>query len=303
MVDKVLPALKGMNVKQNVPLSELTSFHIGGPAALVLRPRNAEEISRAIQVCSQFSLPYCVLGNGSNILAPDKGYRGLVIRLDTPVTAPVFFDTRVTCAAGASLSVLARESVAHGLMGMETLSGIPGTVGGGCAMNAGAYGSEIRHIVKSVRVLHQGRVEEVTAKRSDFGNRTSRFTAPDTIVLAATFELTPDDGGAKERMLACARERKAKQPLSFPSAGSVFKRPKGRFAGSLIESCGLKGVSVGDAEVSMLHAGFIINRGQATEKDVLSLIALIQQRVYDETGVQLEREVKLLSEVSCPCTC
>ncbi len=303
MVDKVMSALKGMNVKQNVPLSELTSFHIGGPAALVLRPRNAEEIGRAIQACSQFSLPYCVLGNGSNILAPDKGYRGLVIRIDTPVTAPVFIDTRVTCAAGASLSVLARDSVAHGLMGMENLAGIPGTVGGGCAMNAGAYGSEIRHIVKSVRVLRQGRVEDISPKRGDFGNRTSRFAAPDTIVLSATFELLPDDGGAKERMLACARERKEKQPLSFPSAGSVFKRPKGRFAGSLIESCGLKGASVGDAEVSMLHAGFIINRGQATERDVLSLISLIQQRVFDETGVQLEREVKLLSEVSCPCIC
>lgn len=303
MPDKVLRALKGMNVKTQVPLAELTSFHIGGPAALVLRPKNADEITRAIQACSQFSLPYCVLGNGTNILAPDKGYKGLIIRIDTPVTAPLFVDTTVACHAGTPLSVLAREAVAYGLMGLESLSGIPGTVGGACAMNAGAYGAEIRHVVKSVRVIQNGHVLDITPKRGDFGNRTSRFAAPGAIVLAATFQLSPDDGEAKARMLDCTRQRKAKQPLSYPSAGSVFKRPKGRFAGSLIESCGLKGMSVGGAEVSQLHAGFIINRGGATEKDVLSLIALIQQRMLDATGVQLEREVRLLSEVSSPCIC
>ena len=291
-----------MAVARDVPLSEMTSFRIGGPARLVLRPKNAEEIRCAIQACSQYFLPYCVLGNGTNILAPDGGYPGLVIRMDTPVTAPVFIDTAVTCAAGTSLSVLTRDSVAYGLMGIESLSGIPGTVGGACAMNAGAYGAEIRQVVKSVRVLRNGRIEEITPQRGDFGNRNSRFAAPETIVLAATFQLSPDDGGAKERMLSFGRERKQKQPLSFPSAGSVFKRPKGRFAGALIESCGLKGAAVGDAEVSALHAGFIINRGHATERDVLQLIALIQRRVHEETGVQLEREVKLLSEVSCPCT-
>ncbi|MDO4573003.1 MAG: UDP-N-acetylmuramate dehydrogenase [Clostridia bacterium] len=303
MPDRVLHALKGMNIRRDMPLSELTSFRIGGPAALVLRPKNAEEISRAIQACSQYSLPYCVLGNGTNILAPDAGYRGLVIRLDTPLTTPLFIDSRVTCPAATSLSVLAREAVAYGLMGLESLSGIPGTVGGACAMNAGAYGAEIRHVLKSVRILQNGRVLDVTVKRGDFGNRTSRFAAPEAIVLAATFQLSPDDGGARERMLDYTRQRKAKQPLSFPSAGSVFKRPKGRFAGALIESCGLKGVSVGGAQVSPLHAGFIVNNGRATERDVLALIRLIQQRVLEETGVQLEREVRLLSEVSVPCTC
>lgn len=303
MPDKVLRALKGMNVKTNVPLSELTSFRIGGPAALVLRPKNADEIARAIQACSQFSLPYCVLGNGTNILAPDAGYKGLILRIDTPVTAPLFVDGTVACHAGTPLSVLAREAVAYGLMGLETLSGIPGTVGGACAMNAGAYGAEIRHVVGNVRVLQNGRVLDIKPVRDDFGNRTSRFAAPESIVLYATFQLAPDDGTARERMLDCTRQRKAKQPLSFPSAGSVFKRPKGRFAGALVESCGLKGASVGDAEVSQLHAGFIINRGHATEKDVLELIRLIQTRVFDATGVMLEREVKLLSEVSCPCTC
>ncbi len=297
MPDRVYRALKGMNVKRDVPLSALTSFRIGGPAALVLRPRNADEISRAIQACSQFNCPYRVLGNGTNVLAPDIGFAGLVIRMDTPPTPPLFFDTRVTCPAGAALSVVARESVANGLMGMESLSGIPGTVGGAVAMNAGAYGAEIRHIIQSVRFLENGHVQDVDAKRSDFGNRTSSFVAPNRIVLSATFRLEPDDGGAKARMLECAQARKEKQPLSFPSAGSVFKRPKGRFAGALIESCGLKGATVGGAQVSPLHAGFIVNLGNATEHDVTELIALVQARVLNETGVLLEREVKLLSEV------
>ena len=298
MFDRICRTLKNMDVKRDVPLSALTSFRIGGPAALVLRPRSPEEIRLAIQACSQFGSPYCVLGNGTNVLAPDAGYRGMVIRLDTPLTSPVFLGTNVTCPAGVSLAVLARESVNNGLMGLEGLSGIPGTVGGAIAMNAGAYGAEIKHVVKSVRVLEEnGHVVDYNAKRTDFGNRTSAFCAPGRIVLVATFSLSPDDGGARERMDECTRARKARQPLAFPSAGSVFKRPKGRFAGALVEGCGLKGVSVGGAQVSPLHAGFIVNTGEATEQDVLALIRLIQQRVYEQTGVMLERELKLLSEV------
>jgi UDP-N-acetylmuramate dehydrogenase len=264
---------------------------------MVMRPRNAEDIRKTIQACSQFVTPYCILGNGSNVLAPDAGYPGVIIRIDTPLTTPLFVDTTVTCPAGTALSVLARESVNMRLMGLETLSGIPGTVGGAVAMNAGAYGAEIRHIIKSVRILKNGRVLDVETKKSDFGNRTSKYSAPDVVVLAATFQLEHDDGGARERMLETTRQRKEKQPLSLPSAGSVFKRPNGRFAGALIEGAGLKGFSVGGAQVSPLHAGFIVNNGNATERDVLELISIIQQRVFDESGVQLEREVKLLSEL------
>ncbi len=296
-LNRVFLALKGLDIKYNVPLSTLTSFRIGGPAAMVMRPRNAEDIRRTIQACSQFVVPYCVLGNGTNVIAPDAGYPGVIIRIDTPLTTPLFVDTTVTCPAGTALSVLARESVNMHLMGLETLSGIPGTVGGAVAMNAGAYGAEIRHIIKSLRILKNGHVLDVQAKKTDFGNRTSKFAAPDVIVLSATFQLENDDGGAKERMLESTRQRKEKQPLTFPSAGSVFKRPKGRFAGSLIESCGLKGFSIGGAQVSPLHAGFIVNTGNATERDVLELISIIQQRVFDETGVRLEREVKLLREL------
>ena len=295
--DRICKALKDADIKRNVPLSSLTSFRIGGPAALVMRPRSAEEIRRAVQACAQFNLPYCVLGNGTNVLAPDAGYNGMILRMDTPLTAPVFLDTVVTCPAGTSLSVLAHASVSYGLMGLESLSGIPGTVGGAVAMNAGAYGAEIRHVIKTVRILQGGHVLDVDAKRTDFGNRTSRFSAPESIVLNAAFQLSPDDGTARERMLECSRARKEKQPLSLPSAGSVFKRPKGRFAGALIEQCGLRGISIGGAQVSPLHAGFIVNTGGATERDVLSLVELIQRRVLEETGVLLERELKLLKEV------
>ena len=297
-LNRVFLALKGLDVKCNVPLSTLTSFRIGGPAAMVMRPRNAEDIRKTIQACSQFVTPYCILGNGTNVLAPDAGYPGVIIRIDTPLTTPLFVDTTVTCPAGTALTVLARESVNMHLMGLESLSGIPGTVGGAVAMNAGAYGAEIRHIIKSVRILKGGRVLDVETKKSDFGNRTSKFTAPDVIVLSATFQLEHDDGGAKERMMETTRQRKEKQPLSLPSAGSVFKRPNGRFAGALIESAGLKGFSVGGAQVSPMHAGFIVNNGNATERDVLELISIIQQRVYEDSGVQLEREVKLLGELS-----
>jgi UDP-N-acetylmuramate dehydrogenase len=297
-LNRVFLALKGLDVKCNVPLSTLTSFRIGGPAAMVLRPRNAEDIRKTIQACSQFVTPYCILGNGTNVLAPDAGYPGVIIRIDTPLTTPLFVDTTVTCPAGTALSVLARESVNMRLMGLESLSGIPGTVGGAVAMNAGAYGAEIRHIIKSVRILKNGRVLDVETKKTDFGNRTSKYAAPEVVVLSATFQLEHDDGGAKERMMETTRQRKEKQPLTLPSAGSVFKRPNGRFAGALIEGAGLKGFSVGGAQVSPMHAGFIVNNGKATERDVLELIAIIQQRVYEESGVQLEREVKLFSELS-----
>ncbi len=298
MFDRICKTLEDLDIKRDMPLSELTSFRIGGPAALVLRPRCAEDIRRAIQASSQFNCPYCVLGNGTNVLAPDAGYQGMIIRIDTPLTSPVFIGTTVTCPAGTSLAVLARESVHIGLMGLEQLSGIPGTIGGAIAMNAGAYGAEIRHVIKRVRVLKDnGRVEDIETKRADFGNRTSRFAAPANIVLTATFQLEADDGGARERMNECTRARKEKQPLSLPSAGSVFKRPSGRFAGALIEECGLKGATVGGAQVSPKHAGFIVNNGRATERDVLTLVELVRERVFQQTGVLLEREMKLLSEV------
>lgn len=293
----VASALKNVGVEQNVPLSMLTSFHIGGNAALVVRPGNEEALLVALSSIRAAGCPYHVLGNGTNVLAPDEGFAGAIVRIDREWAAPRFSGARVTADAGMRLSRLVDAALDAGRMGLESLCGIPGTIGGAVAMNAGAYGTLISDHIKSVRFLTGGRVYEEKARPSDFGQRRSRFAAPDVVVLSASFDLPRDDGTARKRLDECTAMRCDKQPLAFPSAGSVFKRPDGHYAGGLIERCRLKGVRVGDAEVSCQHAGFIINRGAATERDVLELIALIQQRVFDETGVRLERELKRLCEV------
>lgn len=297
IVSRVYDALKKEDVRRNVPLSELTSFRIGGNAALVYRPASDEALIHALSVVSKYDCPCHVLGNGTNVLAPDAGYEGLILRIDSPRAPVTIEDGVVTADAGEHLSALVQKTLDHKLMGLEPLCGIPGTVGGAIAMNAGAYGTDISEYLKRIRVLMAGKIVEIDVRPSDFGLRRSRFTAPNAIVLSATFVLPPDDGTANAHMQDCTARRNAKQPLSYPSAGSVFKRPAGYFAGGLIEQCSLKGASVGGAEVSMQHAGFIINTGNATEKDVLELIALIQARVRTETGVQLERELKRLCEV------
>lgn len=296
-ISRVASALKNEGVEQNVPLSMLTSFHIGGNAALVVRPGSEEALLFALSAMCAEGCLYHVLGNGTNVLAPDEGFAGAIVRVDREWAAPRFWGTLVTADAGMRLSRLVDAVLDAGLMGLESLCGIPGTVGGAVAMNAGAYGALISDYIKSVRILCGGRVYEEKTKPSDFGQRRSRFAAPDVVVLAATFKLPRDDGTARKRLDECTAMRCEKQPLAYPSAGSVFKRPEGHYAGGLIERCRLKGVRVGDAEVSCQHAGFIINRGAATEHDVLELIALVQKRVFDETGVRLERELKRLCEV------
>lgn len=288
-------AARGLHgVRASVPLQELTSFRIGGPAAAVALVPDGAALQRALLFCREAGVPFVVLGNGTNVLAPDEGFPGLVLRLSGG--APDFDGRRVTCSAGVSLAALAKESVSRGLSGLEALSGIPGTVGGACAMNAGAYGAQLSDVLARVRVLRGDQVETVPVAPGDMGYRRSPFSAPGCIVLSAELQLGAD-AGAAARMADFARRRREKQPLSLPSAGSVFRRPEGHFAGALIEQCGLKGARVGGAEVSRLHAGFIVNRGGATCADVLALIDRIQSVVFGQTGVRLEREVKLLSEL------
>ena len=289
--------LSDMDVKTDVPLKELTSFRIGGPAAFVVRPKTESELCRALSAAEESELPFRILGNGTNVLAPDAGFPGLVLRLDAPFFSLLIDGCTVHAAAGESLARAAHASVAAGLSGMEGLEGIPGTVGGACAMNAGAFGAEIRQILRRVRLLRDGELSDVTVQDGDLGHRRSVFAAPNAVVTGAEFELLPDDGHAAERTADFARRRKEKQPLSLPSAGSVFKRPAGHFAGGLIEQCGLKGLCIGGAEVSTLHAGFIVNRGGATCADVVALIEEIQRRVLLETGVRLERELKFWNDV------
>lgn len=276
----------------NIPLAELTSFRVGGPARFMLRPQSYEEIRQAIEYAVSVEMPVTLLGKGTNILASDSGFDGLVIRFDTPLHEPVFDGTKVIACCGTSLTQLSRETVKRGLSGMERLCGIPGTVGGACAMNAGAYGGEIKQILKRIRVLRNGRDEWIDVKDADLGYRRSAFTFPGTVALEAEFELAADDGTAAETMQSCMEKRRAKQPLELPSAGSTFKRPEGYFAGALIEQCGLKGYSVGGAQVSPKHAGFIVNTGGATENDITALIEHVCAVVKERTGVTLEPEVK-----------
>ena len=289
---QIVDKLRSLGAVENVSLSELTSFHIGGPARFVLRPTSYSGIQAAVSACKEYGVSLVLMGRGTNVLASDFGFDGLVIRFDTPIHSPVFSGTRVIACCGTSLMQLSRDTVKHGLSGMERLAGIPGTVGGACAMNAGAYGGEIKQILKRIRVLHENVVEWVTVLDDDLGYRKSRFSFPDAIALEAEFELLPDDGTALQTMQICMEKRREKQPLEFPSAGSTFKRPEGHFAGALIEQCGLKGYSIGGAQVSEKHAGFIVNVGNATEADVNRLIQYVTKTVKEQTGVSLEPEIK-----------
>lgn len=289
-VNMDIPASFG--AESNAPLAELTSFRVGGPARFVLRPQSYDMLRNAVAFAAERGMPLQLLGKGTNVLASDEGFDGLVLRFDSPLAEPVFSGTQVVVCCGTSLTQLARETVKRGLRGIECLSGIPGTLGGACAMNAGAYGQEIKQVLRRIRLLRNGRDEWVDVRESDLGYRRSAFSFPDAIALQAELELLPDDGTAAETMQRCMEQRRAKQPLELPSAGSTFKRPVGHFAGALIEQCGLKGTSVGGAQVSEKHAGFIVNTGGATAADVLKLIELVQRTVRERTGVELEPEIK-----------
>ena len=297
--DNVARALLDLGAKQNVPLSELVSFRVGGPAAFVLQPKAEEDLCRALDICREEHIPVAFLGNGTNVLPSDEGFPGLILQMSGDDAAPVFDGTKVTAGAGYSLTALAKESVQRGLMGLERLSGIPGTLGGAVAMNAGAYGGEIKSTLRRVRCYRDGELSWEDARLNDMGYRVSPYTWPKTVVAAVELELLPDDGTAAATMADCMKKRREKQPLSLPSAGSTFKRPEGHFAGALIEGCGLKGYSIGGAQVSELHAGFLVNRGGATAGDVEALMRHVQDVVYAETGVHLEPEVKRLEELLC----
>lgn len=292
-------ALVELGAKVNVPLSELVSFRVGGPAAFVLQPKGEAELCAALDICQVEHLPVVLLGNGTNVLPADEGFEGLILQLSGDGAAPVFQGNRVVAGAGYSLTALAKESVQRGFMGLERLCGIPGTLGGAVAMNAGAYGGEIKSVLRRVRCFRDGAFVWEDARLEQMGYRKSPYAWPNTIVMAVELQLLPDDGTAAATMAECMQKRREKQPLNLPSAGSTFKRPEGHFAGALIEGCGLKGFSIGGAQVSELHAGFIVNRGGATAGDIRALMNHVQAQVMSETGVLLEPEVKGLEELTC----
>ena len=297
--DTIKHTLIDLGAREDVPLSDLVSFRVGGPAAYVLQPKNEGELSKILYICKAESIPVILLGNGTNILPGDEGFDGVVLQMNGCGRGPAFEDNRVTVDARYSLTALAKECVQHGLMGLERLCGIPGTVGGAVAMNAGAYGAEIKDVLTRVRLLRDGKFIWENARTDEMGYRKSPYSWPETIVTAVELEMRTDDGTAAETMLECMRRRREKQPLSLPSAGSTFKRPEGHFAGALIEGCGLKGYSCGGAQVSQLHAGFIVNTGNATADDILTLIRRVQAKVMHESGILLQPEVKRLEELIC----
>lgn len=299
---KLRAACPGLELRRNEPMSAHTTFRVGGPAALFLLPKTEAEAERALAVCLAGGEAPFFLGNGSNLLAADGGYEGAVLATGGMDRAERRGNT-VTAACGVPLPRLAAWAAGEGLAGLEFASGIPGTVGGAVIMNAGAYGGELAHAVRTVEYLDEaGERRRLTGAECGFAYRRSVFSGhPRWLVLSAELELTPGDPAEiRAKMAELAAQRRAKQPLEYPSAGSTFKRPAPKpdgtpvYAAALIDQCGLKGLTVGGAQVSEKHAGFLINRGDAAAADILALMDLVRERVLRERGVELEPEVRLL---------
>lgn len=279
------------------PLSKHTTFKIGGVADTYVKVTSLSKLSTILKECRESDIDYMIIGNGSNILASDDGYRGVVIRLDGDFRKIALVDDdTVYCGAGATLAALCKFALNNGLSGLEFAWGIPGSVGGAVFMNAGAYGGEMKDVVYSVNHLTKNGEPGRTEKDDlQFGYRTSVYRQNNAIITGATLKLRKDNPeDIRARMDDYLGRRSSKQPLEYPSAGSVFKRPAGAYAGALIEQCGLKGHSHGGAQVSEKHAGFIINKANANANDVKSLIREVQTKVYDETGYNLECELIIL---------
>lgn len=275
-----------------------TTFRIGGPADYYLCPHSTEELQKILQICRENKLEFFILGNGSNLLVSDKGYRGVVIQLWKNFSDIETEDNTITVKAGTLLSKVAAEALEESLTGMEFASGIPGTMGGAVMMNAGAYGGEMKDIIREVTVLtREGELLTLSKEEMNFGYRTSVVKEKGYVVISAVLQLRKGDREEIRKVMDELKERRVtKQPLDMPSAGSTFKRPEGYFAGKLIMDAGLRGFSVGGAQISEKHCGFVVNKGDATAADVLGLIGEVQKRVQEKFGVALEPEVKFLGE-------
>ena len=280
------------------PMKQHTTFKIGGPADYFLVPETGEEVGEIIKICRKTDTPYFILGNGSNLLVGDGGYRGTVIQVYRNMSAVTVEGTTITAQAGALLSAVAAAAKNASLTGFEFAGGIPGTVGGAAVMNAGAYGGEMKDVLVEVTVMDaEGKIFAIPAEKLELGYRTSVIKKAGYIVLEAKIRLKEGDQEAiRERMKELTIQRTTKQPLEYPSAGSTFKRPEGYFAGKLVMDSGLRGYQVGGARVSEKHCGFVINAGDATAKDVRTLMDNVRDIVYEKYGVTLEPEVKFLGE-------
>lgn len=286
-----------LTIQRNIPLAKYTTLRVGGAADYFAEPSSEAQLTVLLNAAREAGVPALLMGNGSNLLIKDGGFRGLVIRLGKAFSAIDPIENGLYAQAGALLSNLARAAADASLTGLEFAQGIPGTVGGGVYMNAGAYGGELGKQIEFVRALDGGTVRDIPAGDMDFSYRHSRAMTEGMIVLGAAFRLEKGDKDAIEaQMRDLAARRKEKQPLEYPSAGSFFKRPAGHFAGALIQEAGLKGYTVGGAQVSEKHAGFLINVGNATAADFLALMAHVQDTVEEQSGVRLEPEVRVIGE-------
>ncbi len=298
--EAVVQALKQYVPEENIclqePMAGHTTFRIGGPADCLVELESEEQLIRVQNYLNKVELPYFILGNGSNLLVSDEGYRGVVLRIGSGMNRISVNGCELTAEAGATMAQVARVAMEHGLTGLEFASGIPGTVGGGVVMNAGAYDGEMSQVVKQVRVVSRtGESMELDNETMEFGYRKSSIREHCFIVTKVVFQLqTGEREQIKAKMEELVARRREKQPLEYPSAGSTFKRPCGYFAGKLIMDAGLRGYQCGGAKVSEKHCGFVVNAGGATAKDVRRLIQDVQEIIQDKFNVNLETEVLFL---------
>ena len=299
LVSRLREALPELMILENEPMSKHTSFRIGGPVRALVQPQSAAEVAAVCRLLRGAGVRPLILGNGTNLLVTDEPLNRIAVQFGERMSAiaPAGEDgLRAEC--GVTLARLAGEAQRLGLAGLEFAHGIPGSLGGGVSMDAGAYGGELKDVVVSTRYLDEDLQErECVGAEHDFAYRHSRFSDTDCVILESTVRLTPDDPAAiMERMMTLREKRRASQPLEMPSAGSTFKRPVGGYAAALIDQAGLKGYAIGGAQVSEKHGGFVINRGGATFDDVLRLIDHIRETVYRNSGITLETEVKIIRE-------
>lgn len=298
LAGRISRALPQAVVLEDAPMKNYTTMRVGGPADVLLDAASEEEIITAVRMCQASGAPYWVMGNGSNLIVGDKGIRALVIHIGKRMSAVYAEGDRLYAQAGASMMQTVRAAHTLGLTGLEFAGGIPGTIGGAVTMNAGAYGGEIcQRLLSALVLLPDASTAVMDCNDLGFGHRISKLQNGGGVCLNASFALERGDVAQGRELLAdFMRRRREKQPLQFPSAGSVFKRPAGHFASQLIDEAGLKGLRVGDAEVSRMHAGFIINTGNASAQNVVDLIHLVQEKVMARFGVALEPEVRLVGE-------
>ena len=285
------------DVKIDEKLSSYVNFKVGGPADILLIPKSKEQVIKSVAVCKENKIPFYLIGNGSNILVRDGGFRGVVISLKEVNNVIVDRD-KIEAECGAMLKAISDKAMENSLTGFEFACGIPGTIGGAVFMNAGAYDGEISHVIESAEIIdEEGNVVRLSNEDLDFGYRSSIVMKKGYTVLSAVFKLEKGQVKTiKELVDNLTDKRESKQPLEYPSAGSTFKRPTGYFAGKLIQDAGLKGYSIGGAAVSEKHSGFVINKGNATAKDITDLIKYIQDEVKSQFGVELHPEVRIIGE-------